>query len=178
MDLLSDPGFSDIADIMRGKFENGIPFGGTSAGMAIMSKEMFTGGENPALIDPTQPNFFRPGLGLIQGVMVDAHFIVRQRENRFFSYLLGHDIPLGFGIDEDGVMQVKDNVTAEVIGNKQVMVADMIEHPGDLLIKILRPGDVYDIPKRRRISEGVTGKVAPLCTAAHGSHIFSKSSGM
>ncbi len=154
----------DIVDMFRARFESGIPFGGTSAGMAIMSKEMFTGGEDPKIIDPKQPKLFRPGLGLISGVMVDTHFLVRGRENRFFSYLLGHDVPIGLGIDQDGVVEVTDGQLAEVIGNKQVMLADTVEHPGDLLVKILKPGDTFDLVRRKKLGEG-TPHVASLCSA-------------
>ena len=162
MDLLKDPNFSDVADLFRSRYEEGVPFGGTSAGMAIMSKDMFTGDENPALIDPKQAALSRPGLGLLPGVMVDTHFIIRQRENRMFSYLLGHNVPIGLGVNEDAVVEITDGQVAEVIGNQMVMVADAKEHPGDLLIKLLNPGDTYDLITRKLLGKGVA-KPATMC---------------
>ncbi len=168
MNLLGDPGFSDLADMLRARYENGMPMGGTSAGMAIMSHEMFTGNEDPTIIDANQSGLFRLGLGVLPGVMVDTHFIIRQRENRLLSYLIGHDTTLGMGIDQDGFVEVTDGELAEVIGNKHVMIADMKEHPGEIPVKLLNPGDKFDLVQRRRISEGVPLTTpAPTCLDAH-----------
>src|SRR6185369_16866409 len=61
------------------------------------------------------------GLGLIEHVIIDQHFIARSRYNRLISAL--HDYPgfLGIGIDESTAIIV-DHKQIRVVGESQVLV--------------------------------------------------------
>jgi cyanophycinase len=101
---------------------------GTSAGAAVMSEKMTTGNQ---LRDTTYTSTFKviesqnleikPGLGLITGVLIDQHFLIRSRHNRLLTGVIDFPDHMGIGIDESTAIVVK-NDRAEVIGNSQVLV--------------------------------------------------------
>lgn len=112
MSVLADP---ELLQTMRALYRQGVPFGGTSAGTAIQSSIMFTGEGDWTVIDGGAVET-APALGLLEGVLLDTHFIRRRRENRLLSAVLKHPELLGVGIDEDTAMTVSDGRYAEVSG--------------------------------------------------------------
>ncbi len=105
--------------------------GGTSAGAAIMSKVMITGDE---LINKDSSNIFTSimqgnvetveGLGFLDEVVVDQHFVKRKRLNRLISVVLEHPTLPGIGIDESTAIIVSPGGHAEVMGVGTVVVFD------------------------------------------------------
>lgn len=154
MDVLAD---RPLADALRARYEAGIVFGGTSAGTAIMSPTMITGNGDFTVIDASKVET-RPGLGLLTGVIVDQHFIARQRENRLFGLLLRSPGELGVGIDEDTALVVVDGRHAEVVGARHVMIVDAAERRGALVVLLLEPGTRYDLKQRRVEHVATEGK--------------------
>lgn len=146
MDVLRD---TVLLDALRARYAAGVVFGGTSAGTACMSSLMITGDGDFTVIDAEQVGV-RAGLGLLPNVILDQHFIKRQRENRLFGLILRHPGRLGLGIDEGSALLVRDNRYAEVAGQTPVMVVDGREEKGSLTVQLLRPGDHFDIKKRKR----------------------------
>jgi cyanophycinase len=146
MDVLRD---GPLLDTLRARYASGVVFGGTSAGTACMSSIMITGDGDFTVIDAESVGV-RAGLGLLPNVILDQHFIKRQRENRLFGLVLRHPGRLGLGIDEGSALLVRDNRHAEVVGQTPVMVVDGREKRGALLVQLLRPGDRFDIKKRKR----------------------------
>ncbi len=110
-------------------YEQGATIAGTSAGAAVMSREMITGKE--LLGDTTYNATFkklqdknlelRPGLGLIDHVIIDQHFIVRSRYNRLLSAIARFPSYVCIGIDEATAIIVHNN-QATVTGDSQVIV--------------------------------------------------------
>jgi cyanophycinase len=146
MDVLRD---TSLLDALRARYTAGVVFGGTSAGTACMSSLMITGDGDFTVIDADSVGV-RAGLGLLPNVILDQHFIKRQRQNRLFGLILRHPGRLGLGIDEDSALLVRDNRHAEVVGQTPVMVVDGREERGALVVSLLRPGDRFDIKKRKR----------------------------
>ena len=109
MDVLADRA---CFEAFRARYRAGVVFGGTSAGTAIMSPRMITGNGDFTVIDAAQVET-RPGLGLLEGTIVDQHFVKRQRENRLFGLVLAHPEVLGVGIDEDTALLVRDGRTGK-----------------------------------------------------------------
>jgi len=97
--------------------------GGTSAGTACQSDPMITGEGDMESIKKGGVVVAK-GLGLIKGVIVDQHFIKRQRENRLFSVVIENPSKLGIGIDEDTSVWIKPDKSAEVMGEGSVMIID------------------------------------------------------
>ena len=145
MEVLKDTG---LLDAIRAKHRGGTVFGGTSAGTAVMSRIMITGEGDFTVLDGTKVET-REGLDLIRGVIVDQHFLKRQRENRLFGLLLQNPQQLGVGVNEDAAVLVTDSRHAEVVGGL-VMIVDGRGGKDELHLTIVRPGQRYDLVKRRR----------------------------
>lgn len=146
MDVLRD---APLLESLRARYAAGVAFGGTSAGTACMSSLMITGDGDFTVIDADRVGV-RAGMGLLPNVILDQHFIKRQRQNRLFGLILRHPGWLGLGIDEGSAMLVRDNRHAEVVGQTPVMVVDGREERGALMVQLLQPGDRFDIRKRKR----------------------------
>lgn len=101
---------------------------GTSAGASVMSERMITGN---ALLDSAQASTFRSlrkgnlelkeGLGLLDSVIIDQHFLVRSRYTRMLSAIMEHPNYQCLGINESTAIIVEGN-TATVTGESQVVV--------------------------------------------------------
>jgi cyanophycinase len=107
---------------------------------------MITGEGDFTVIDGDQV-VVREGLGLVPGVIVDQHFVKRQRENRLFGLVLKHPGERGVGIEEDTALLVTNGRQAEVVGKGPVLLVDA-KGKGQLLVTILRPGQSVDLRKR------------------------------
>jgi cyanophycinase len=146
MDVLRD---QPLLESLRARYRAGVVFGGTSAGTACMSSIMITGEGDFTAIDADKVEV-RAGIGLLPGVILDQHFVKRQRENRLFGLVLKHPGRLGVGIDEDSALLVEDNRYAEVAGRTPVMVVDGRKERGALVVELLSSGDAFDLEKRKR----------------------------
>ena len=121
---------TEIEKAIHDAYERGSLVGGTSAGAAVMSKVMITGNE---LKYPEYSSTFqtieeknietKSGLGMIETVIVDQHFVVRSRHNRLISAIIEFPELKGIGIDESTAILVSGN-EAEVIGDSQVIVLE------------------------------------------------------
>lgn len=141
---------------------------GTSAGAAFIPEVMIF-----------QNNQFRryrkggiemtKGLGLIQDVMFDTHFIQRSRISRLAHAVSTNPALLGMGIEENTGLLIEDETRARVIGTGTVVVLDgstiEINHIGyaengkpfahtNILYSVLTPGMVYDLKRRTVVDAG------------------------
>lgn len=146
MDVLQD---RELADALRERYRQGVVFAGTSAGTAMMSGIMITGGADSTVLDGRRVEV-RAGLGLLPGVILDQHFLKRQRQNRLFGLVLDHPRLLGVGVDEGAALAVTDNRHAEVVGPGAVMMVDAVVGTDDLIVSLVRPGETFDLKTRRR----------------------------
>lgn len=143
MDVLADP---ELLAAVKTRFAAGVVFGGTSAGAAVMSARMITGEGDFTVIDGDKVEV-RPGLGLVEGVIVDQHFVKRQRQNRLFGLVLKHPFERGVGIDEDTALLVSGGHRAEVVGRGPVMLVDA-DGTDRLTIQLVRAGQAFDLRER------------------------------
>lgn len=103
-------------------FNNGATVAGSSAGAAVMSRYMITGNQLKgdstyhATFDRLWMNNiqFTEGLGLLDSIIIDQHFIVRNRYNRLLSALSAFPHSTCIGIDE---------ATAIIVHHKKITVA-------------------------------------------------------
>jgi cyanophycinase len=134
---------------------------GTSAGAAVMSKKMITGNEHKhpeytgryPTIEP-QNIEITEGLGLVNGFIVDQHFIKRQRMNRLLAVVLENPDETCVGIDESTAIVVTGKMFT-VAGENQVIVLrnpkknkkiqDDLLGGKDLKIDILLPGETWKL---------------------------------
>lgn len=164
-----------VLDALRDAYRAGAVVGGTSAGTACQSEIMITG-EGDFKVIQTKSVEVIAGLGFLRDdVIVDQHFIARQRQNRLLSLLLEHPTHLGVGVDEDTAIWVRPDDTFQVIGASSVMVFDpagasVRRSPGEagkellgvqgMRVHIVLPGENFDLAKRALI------EAAPAKTAA------------
>jgi cyanophycinase len=94
---------------------------GTSAGAAMMSATMITGGDRPGVAaDSVRTG---PGLEFLPCVVIDQHFAERGRLNRLLSAVARYPHELGVGIDEDTAILTGGD-SFEVLGSGAVTVVD------------------------------------------------------
>ncbi|MBI3297141.1 MAG: cyanophycinase [Elusimicrobia bacterium] len=139
-----------LREAFKERYAAGVVFGGTSAGTAIMSEVMLTGEGDFSVIDGSTVGV-RRGLGLLPAEMIlDQHFIVRQRENRLFGLVLKNAGSLGLGVDEPCALVVDDGRWAQAFGPTYVMTA---ESSGRLKLSVglLEDGARYDLKERKRL---------------------------
>lgn len=156
MDIVRD---TRVHEAIREAFTAGATVAGTSAGAAMMSKKMITGDERK---HPEYTGDFRTieadnmiikeGLGLLEEVIIDQHFVKRMRMNRLLTVVLEHPGFTGVGIDESTAIIVNGN-QARVMGDSQVVVVQnsntaVAQHNGllkgeNLRISIYTEGDTF-----------------------------------
>jgi cyanophycinase len=112
-----------IPEAIRARYEQGATVAGTSAGAAVMARVMITGDDMDLQAITAKKTDTKPGLGLWPQVIVDQHFLKRQRHNRLLSCVLDHPDLVGVGIDE-GTAAVVSGTAFEVIGKSSVVVID------------------------------------------------------
>lgn len=145
MDVLAD---EELFQLLRSKYNSGIPFGGTSAGAAVMSDPMMTGEADLKILDGTKVGI-RKGLGLIPNVILDQHFLVRQRHNRLLGLIITNPKMLGIGIDEDTSVMIEDNRWLTVVGATHVMLVHSRKGTQPFELSFLGEGGRFDLRKRR-----------------------------
>ncbi len=145
MEVLAD---EELLVLLKAKYRKGIPFGGTSAGAAVMSDPMITGEADLKILDGKKVGI-RKGLGLIPNVIFDQHFLVRQRHNRLFGLIIENPRMLGVGIDEDTAVLIEDNRRLTVSGKTQVMFVHSTSGKQPYTLSFLSNGQKFDIVKRK-----------------------------
>lgn len=96
---------------------------GTSAGAAAASTHMiYRGQSNEALIKGEVQ--ITAGLGFIDGVIVDTHFVQRGRIGRLFYAVASNPGILGIGLGEDAGLLVSEGNIMEAIGSGLIILVD------------------------------------------------------
>lgn len=143
MDVLADDG---LFQLVKAKYNSGTPFGGTSAGAAVMSDPMMTGEADLKILDGSKVGV-RKGLGLVPNVIFDQHFLVRQRYGRLFGLIIANPKMLGIGIDEDTSVMIEDNRRLTVVGATQVMFVNSKKGAQPFSLSFLKAGERFDLKK-------------------------------
>lgn len=156
-------GKGKIYQAIHKAYHSGATIAGTSAGAAVMSKKMLTGnslkypdytGKYPTIeadnIEITE------GLGLVSKLIVDQHFIKRQRMNRLMTASLENPDEICVGIDESTAIVVEGN-KFRVTGENQVIVLKNTKKTNKkknnllggrgLMVDILLPEETYKFNK-------------------------------
>lgn len=153
-----------VGDAIAAAFAEGAVVGGTSAGTACQSERMLTGEGDFTQVRTRSVELWTGLAFLPKDVVVDQHFLRRQRQNRLLSVVLEHPELLGVGVDEETAIWVRPDGTVQVLGRSGVMVFDakgaaVSRQPKesgqdllgakDLKLHLLLPGETYDLKSRR-----------------------------
>ncbi|AZB43089.1 cyanophycinase [Bacillus sp. FJAT-42376] len=163
---------SSALDAIWTMYKKGGVIGGTSAGAAIMSDVMITGGDSlgglkgeftekdePLQNKEYEPVYIEKGLGFFQYGIVDQHFDERARLGRLaaasIQYEKRKDLYNSYGIDEDTALIVHNaEKKAEIVGRGGVTVIDTSKskpagkkvHPvNNVSVSFLSPGDQINL---------------------------------
>jgi cyanophycinase len=122
--LTSILGGTPFHDLLLEKYYNEeFIYAGTSAGAAAASNNMiYQGSSSEALLKGEVK--ITSGLGLIDGVIIDTHFVQRGRIGRLFQAVVGNPKVLGIGLGEDTGLLIKNNSEMEAIGSGLVILVD------------------------------------------------------
>jgi cyanophycinase len=111
-----------LDDVIRARHAAGAVVGGTSAGAAVLSKIMITGDADLESLGSGR-TMTADGLGLLPELIVDQHFLKRQRQNRLMSLVLDRPAFVGVGVDE-ATAAIVEGSTITVVGRSAVMIVD------------------------------------------------------
>ena len=122
--LTSILGGTPFHDLLLDKYHNeDFIYAGTSAGAAAASINMiYQGSSSEALLKGEVK--ITSGLGLIDGVIIDTHFVQRGRIGRLFQAVVGNPKVLGIGLGEDTGLLITNNTQMEAIGSGLVILVD------------------------------------------------------
>ncbi len=129
--------------------------GGTSAGAAVMSDPMITGGNPEATTGP--------GFGFLPGVVVDQHFTQRKRLPRLQGLLEKQPGFAGLGIDESTALVVSGR-TIRVVGEGTVTACWAKSADRPARVDVLKPGDTLDLFQVRRAAQARATPAPPIGT--------------
>lgn len=158
--LTSIFGGTAFHQILLDKYQNEeIVIAGTSAGAAASSKNMiYQGSSKDALLKGEVK--ITGGLGFIDGVIVDTHFVQRGRIGRLLYAAASNPGILGIGLGEDTGLYISEGNRMEAIGSGMVILVDgrnMLDtnltdvemgQPvsiKNMVIHVMSNGDVYDL---------------------------------
>lgn len=135
---------------------------GTSAGAMAMSRTMIKGGSSPESLMKGAVRMGQ-GLGFIENVIIDSHFVKRGRFGRLIEAVSTYPKLIGIGLGEDTGVLITNGNMIETIGSNLVIIVDghHIGHNNtaevksgtalsveNLKLHVLAKGNVYDITER------------------------------
>ncbi len=125
---------------LRAVLDRGGVLGGTSAGAAIMSRVMITGGSDRATVGT--------GFGFLPGAVVDQHALRRNRVNRLLGVLADHPDLVGVAIDESTALVVRQGHW-QVVGDSYVVACRVPGAGQPMRIDVFHDGDRGDLENWR-----------------------------
>lgn len=135
---------------------------GTSAGAMAMSEIMIKGGSSTEALLRGSVKIGH-GFGLIGGVIIDSHFVIRGRFGRLMEAVVTHPKTVGIGLGEDTGVLITEGHMIETIGSNLVVIVDGhgVEYtnikeiePGKpvaiagMMMHVLAKGNVFNINTR------------------------------
>ncbi|MBT3501287.1 MAG: cyanophycinase [Candidatus Marinimicrobia bacterium] len=121
--LIGAMGGTPFHKLLLERVNNGLMYGGTSAGASIVSRIMIAGGRGS--FNPRKNTVkISSGLGLLDGVIIDQHFRERNRLYRLATAVSTNPVELAVGIDENTAIHIVDNRLGIVYGANSVTILD------------------------------------------------------
>ena len=147
-------------------------YAGTSAGAAAASGSMiYQGASKEALLKGEIK--ITSGLGFIDDVIVDTHFVQRGRIGRLFQAVVTNPMVLGIGLGEDTGLLITGGTKMEAVGSGLVILVDgtqikntnltdvSLGEPisiSNLVVHVMSQNDTYDLSNGELIIHGESVK--------------------
>ncbi len=116
-------GGSPVLTAIRERLDNGAVVAGTSAGAAAMPGTMIYNGAAADALRKGAVNMTF-GLGLVDGLIIDSHFLERGRFTRLVEVGASNPEHLGVGLGEDAGVIIHPHGILEAIGPGHVILID------------------------------------------------------
>lgn len=161
-------GGSEFFNILHNRYmQEDFVIAGTSAGAMAMSRNMIYQGNSPEGLLKGEVKM-TSGLGFIDHVIIDTHFVVRGRFSRLAQAVAAHPGCIGVGLGEDTGLIITQGNKMEAIGSGHVIIFDgheirhtnvadveegmpiSIEH---MIMHVLCQGNHYHLKKRKFFEE-------------------------
>lgn len=166
-------GKTKVLDLLKERYQNeDFIIAGTSAGAVAMSALMIFGGSSSDSLLKGAVKITE-GLGFLDSVIVDSHFVTRGRFGRLAEAVATHRDLIGIGLGEDtGVLITKGN-HMETIGSGLVLIFDggqivqtnipELEEGApvsieNLVVHVLAKGFSYELKNRKFLAESLVHK--------------------
>lgn len=122
--LTSIIGGTQVHDLILHKYHNeAFLYVGTSAGAACASRNMiYQGSSKEALLKGEIK--ITGGLGLMNDVAIDTHFVKRGRIGRLFQAVVSNPKIIGLGLGEDTGLLISEGDQMEALGSGLVILVD------------------------------------------------------
>jgi cyanophycinase len=136
---------------------------GTSAGAAASSNNMIYQGSSSEALHKGEVKI-TGGLGFINNVIIDTHFVQRGRIGRLLYACASNPINLGVGLGEDAGLLITDGTNMEAVGSGLIMLVDatQMRHTSmsdvemgapvsidNLIVHVMALGDHYDLKNKK-----------------------------
>lgn len=156
-------GGTGVEESLKSAYRKGVLIAGTSAGASCICSTMMVSGKEED--SPKKCTIkMAPGLGLINGVLIDQHFAQRGRIGRLLNAVAQNPETIGIGIDENtaivmegtGILKVIGSGAVTIVDGKGITLSNISElNPDetlaitDIKIHILPRGYKYDVKNRQ-----------------------------
>jgi cyanophycinase len=136
---------------------------GTSAGAAASSNNMIYQGSSSEALHKGEVKI-TGGLGFINNVIIDTHFVQRGRIGRLLYACASNPINLGVGLGEDAGLLITNGNNMEAVGSGLIMLVDAthMRHTSmsdvemgapvsidNLVVHVMALGDHYDLKNKK-----------------------------
>jgi cyanophycinase len=152
--------------LLLDKYENeNFVISGTSAGAAASSNNMIYQGSSQGALLKGEVKI-TGGLGFINNVIVDTHFVQRGRIGRLLYACASNPINLGIGLGEDTGLLISDGNSMEAIGSGLIILVDATSMHNtnmtdvemgepvsieNLVVHVMSIGDHFDLKTKKLI---------------------------
>ncbi len=180
-----------MARALQRRIDQGVPIGGTSAGLAVLGEHYFSAAHDTITSEQALQNPFDERLAVgsgflnipaLKSIITDSHFTPRKRIGRLIAFLTRLDKDArGIGIDEATALLVEPDGSAKVVGRNSVWFLNRTRpattcEPGKPLaienVRVfqLNPNQVFDLkrwttpdatPSQLSVTNGTLAPAAP-----------------
>lgn len=137
---------------LKALLDRGGVIGGSSAGASAMSELMIAGGDREART--------ARGFGFLPRVVVDQHWLKKNRVNRLLGVLAKHPGLCGLGLDEETAVVIQQR-DMRVIGKSYVTACLPATATRPARFEVWKEGDQYDMVALARAAEARAGAAHP-----------------
>lgn len=118
-----------ISKAVQKRIDQGVPVGGTSAGLAVLGEYYFSAEHDTITSEQALTNPFHEKATIgenfltikpLKHILTDSHFTPRNRIGRLAAWLARYPKARGIGIDEATALLVEPNGEAKVVGRNKV----------------------------------------------------------